>query len=326
MNYNYISNCLNMCDEHINEGGFKITSIVLVSFVLLPSNIKKLIIEDYKLVRKIIDFYYNDFLYRSNKYNKLEDALSSIKFIINKTNDKKTNIIRFNDELFPWLLETEFFNNIYENNCPNIVDPNAKPKPDPNSDPNSDPKSNSSTFTPELSWTRPNQKESIEISLKNNFLSGIDLHATGGGKTFIILAKAYYYNQLFNKNILLICEKKYILCNEFANLELINKNIIDTQKINIINVTTDSKNKHFYEKITGTNNLIIVNRSAISHANRYKQINKTHNIGLILIDECHSSSANKTFEILEYFKSLNANIIGFSATPIRGNKLSKYAK
>jgi superfamily II DNA or RNA helicase len=181
------------------------------------------------------------------------------------------------------------------------------------------------TFTPNLSWCRPNQELSIKKSLDNNFMSGIDLHATGGGKTFIILAKAYYYNKIFNKNIVLLCEKKYILNNEFANLSLINKDIIDIDKMNIINLSV-TQDKNFYNKIKGNNNLIICNRSYMSSNSRYRQLNESHNIGLILIDECHSSSATVTFEILEYFKSLNCELIGFSATPIRNNNLSKYIK
>jgi superfamily II DNA or RNA helicase len=180
-------------------------------------------------------------------------------------------------------------------------------------------------FFPNLSWCRPNQKQSIEKSLNDQFSSGIDLHATGGGKTFIILAKAYYYNQIYNKNVIILCERKYILLNEFSNIHKVSKNIIDTDKINIINLSVNPCKK-FYKKIIGTNNLIIINRSFISYNEKFKKLNDQHNVGLVLIDECHSSSASKTFEILKYFKDINCKLIGFSATPIRGNKISSSVK
>ncbi len=287
MNYEYIKKCFDACDEHINEGGGKITSPILAPYDI-PNNIKQLIKDDYKLVKKIVEYHY-----------KLSSYKTEVTFIQNKTNDKKTKVIEYNEIIEPWL-KTVFVN---------------KPKKVVEEPTN---------FIPNLDWCRPNQKESIKTSLNNKFISGIDLHATGGGKTFTILAKAYYYNQIYNKNVLLICERKYILNNEFANLSNVSKDIIDINKINIINVTTDDKHKYFYEKMQGTNNFVIVNRSAISQNDRFKQINKLHNFGLILIDECHSSSATKTFEILEYFKSLDCSLIGFSATPIRGSKIKKY--
>jgi hypothetical protein len=36
MIYNYITNCFDTCEEHLNEGGGKITKIVLSSFILIP--------------------------------------------------------------------------------------------------------------------------------------------------------------------------------------------------------------------------------------------------------------------------------------------------
>lgn len=53
MNYEYITNCLNICEDHLNEGGGKITSIVLRDFTQIPDAIKELIKKDYKTVKKI---------------------------------------------------------------------------------------------------------------------------------------------------------------------------------------------------------------------------------------------------------------------------------
>jgi superfamily II DNA or RNA helicase len=270
-----------------------------------PLDISILIIENKKLFLKIIDRFRKIIIESVENNFSFKKTLKIINklLIIELDTEKKKLYNRFQTIIKDYLTEKEWFINIYNN---------IKP-----------PTEDLLLFQPNLLWCRPNQKISIETSLKNNFESGIDLHATGGGKTYTILAKAFYYNQLFNKNVILMCEKKYILNNEFANLNLIDKNIIDINKINIINLSTNP-NKNFYEKIEGTNNLIIVNRSYISHNYRFKLFTKNHNIGLILVDECHSSSANKTFEILEYFKSLHCNIIGFSATPIRNTKLNKY--
>jgi hypothetical protein len=53
MIYDYITNCFDICNEHLNEGGGKITKIVLSSFILIPEQIKELIKQNYKLVKKI---------------------------------------------------------------------------------------------------------------------------------------------------------------------------------------------------------------------------------------------------------------------------------
>jgi hypothetical protein len=162
------------------------------------------------------------------------------------------------------------------------------------------------------------------MSLKNNFTSGIDLQCTGAGKTYIILSKAHYFSQINNQNVLLFCERKYILENEFSPNKEIDKRIFDNLKTNIINLVTDP-DKKFYKNIKGNNNLIIVNRAFLSSNNRYKKITKKLNIGLVLVDECQSSAAQKTFEILEYLKSLNTKLIGFSASPIVKKRFGNYS-
>lgn len=295
MNYQEISKCLAQCDEHINEGGGKITSVVLAGFNL-PDNIKNFIKQDYKTVKKIVDFYYQDFSIKSAGRSN-----TNIDFITNKTNNKKTKIIEFNNEIFCWLKSINFFDN------------NQKIS-----------QQDKSVFIYDLTWCRKNQKISIEKSIENNFISGIDLQCTGAGKTYIILSKAHYFSQINNQNVLLFCERKYILENEFSPNKEIDKRIFDKSKTNIINLVTDS-DKKFYKNIKGNNNLIIVNRAFLSSNNRYQKITKDLNIGLILVDECQSSTAQKTFEILEYLKSLNTKLIGFSASPIVKKRFGNYS-
>ena len=62
-----------------------------------------------------------------------------------------------------------------------------------------------------LDWTRHNQKISIERSIEQSFISGIDFQATGAGKTYIMFAKAYIYGYKYRKNVMIICERIDIL-------------------------------------------------------------------------------------------------------------------
>jgi len=268
----------------------------------IPSHIQTLLCTDHLFFQKIIEHYEKKFIKYYTDGKPFEECLEKLskKVLDNPDSDINKKYIDFDKEIFPWLIESNFFKNIP---VPDIIVP----------------------IIPDFSWCRPNQKLSMIKSLENDFESAIDLHATGGGKTYLILAKAYYFNQIYNKNVILLCEKKYILSSEFLDFSNLPHGIIDISKINIINLTINP-DKYFYDKIKGNNNLIIVNRSYISSKNRFQNINGKHNIGLVLIDECHSSSAYKTFEILNYFKSLTCNLIGFSATPVRGNKYSSYVQ
>lgn len=94
MIYDDINKCFNMCEDHLNEGGGKITSVVLRDFNI-PDTIKNLIKEDYKTVRKIIDFYYEDFRLKVNNSVDLIDAISKLEFIKIKSNSAKTKFIDY---------------------------------------------------------------------------------------------------------------------------------------------------------------------------------------------------------------------------------------
>lgn len=158
-----------------------------------PLDISILIIENKKLFLKIIDRFRKIIIESVENNFSFKKTLKIINklLIIELDTEKKKLYNRFQTIIKDYLTEKEWFINIY-----NSIKP---------------PTEDLLLFQPNLLWCRPNQKISIETSLKNNFESGIDLHATGGGKTYTILAKAFYYNQLFNKNVILMCEKKYIL-------------------------------------------------------------------------------------------------------------------
>ena len=316
MNYKYITNCLNACEEHLNEGGGKITNIVLSSFTI-PENIKALIKENYKLVKKIIEFYYNDFSYKSSKSRKFEDAIAQIEFIIKKTNDKKTQVIEYNDILFPWLLTTEFFNNIYENNSPNIIDPlEIKPL----------------NLTDEIVF-RENQIEAFERLEKNGLETGIHCQATGCGKTYIILKYIDYANRnIKNTKIILFTERVSILSDLFSftkgilepDIKKLNqwkdKKLADLTKFNIINRVTN-KNKQWHDEFKKSKKptLLVINRAFLTLGKKYNIFN-ANDLHLILHDECHNTTSLQCHEFLTKARSLDIKIVGFSATPLRSGK------
>ena len=56
---------------------------------------------------------------------------------------------------------------------------------------------------------RKNQKEAIELSIENDFESGVHFHATGTGKSWIAMNIINEYNKRYpNNNIIWLCEKK----------------------------------------------------------------------------------------------------------------------
>lgn len=169
-----------------------------------------------------------------------------------------------------------------------------------------------------------NQKKAINISLTNNFKSGIHFHATGTGKSYIALQLLLEYNERNkNSNILWLCEQKSILSEQF-DIENINKKgfkkIYD--KFTIINLA-NSKKRKWYEYIDNLDNelplLLIINRSYLVSNKNYEKIRTSFN--LIIHDECHSIKNKTTQEFYNYMLGLyNISCIGFSATPYLENK------
>ena len=63
---------------------------------------------------------------------------------------------------------------------------------------------------------RENQINAIDISIKNDFQSGVHFHATGTGKSWIALQLILEYNKKYPKNnIVWLCEQKSILIEQF---------------------------------------------------------------------------------------------------------------
>lgn len=319
MLYNEFCNCIRMCEEHINEGGGKITNMVLLTFNI-PQNIKDLIKLNYKLVKKIVDFYYEDFTIKSNNYETLEEALNSIEFIKNKTSLKKTQVIEFNNEILPWLKSIQFFNNIYENCCPNIIDPTEI-----------EPIEEIESFIP-----RDNQREAFNILDVYGITTGIHCQATGCGKTYIIIKYIdYICNHKINPKVILFTERVNILSDLFSftrgKLEpdlgklqyWKNLGVGDLTEYNIINRVTN-KNKDWDTLMVNSTKptLLVINRAFLTLGKKYK-VFKNNDLDLVLHDECHNTTSVQCHEFLLKCKSLNIPIVGFSATPLRTGKYDK---
>ena len=65
---------------------------------------------------------------------------------------------------------------------------------------------------------RTNQKKAVDISINNNFDSGVHFHATGTGKSLIAFTILDEFNKRNpNKNVLWLCEQKNILFQQFTS-------------------------------------------------------------------------------------------------------------
>jgi superfamily II DNA or RNA helicase len=319
MIYQEITECFKACREHLEEGGGKITSIVLKNFNI-PDTVKNLIKEDYKIVNKLVDFYYEDFKLKATNSSDLPEALEQIEFIKAKSNDKKTKLIEYNEIVLPWLKSGEFFINIFEQNCPDIVNP-EEIKPINTID----------KFNP-----RENQKEAFDRLEKNGLETGIHCQATGCGKSFIIIRYIdYAFRTITNPKIILFTERVNILSDLFsfkkgkveADMDKLkywkNLGVGDLTKYNIINRVTIKKkdwDKQLIESKGPT--LLVINRAFLTLGKKYKDFKKEH-LNLILHDECHNTSSSQCHEFLLKCKSIGVPIVGFSATPLRTGKDDK---
>jgi len=168
---------------------------------------------------------------------------------------------------------------------------------------------------------RTNQKNAVEISLENNFKSGVHFHATGTGKSWIAMNIIAKYNEINNEhNIMWICERKSILIEQFESKNIKDRNFSNIiKKFNILNFSK-IKIKDWYNSVNTSiywNKpvLLIINRAFLVSSEKYKKINIP--IHLIIHDECHTIINKTTKEFYNYILNLNTipKCIGFSATP-----------
>lgn len=165
---------------------------------------------------------------------------------------------------------------------------------------------------------RNNQIDAINISIANNFESGVHYHATGTGKSWIAMKILENYNLKYNNhNIMWICEKKNILIEQFDNIRLKERNFnYILEKFNIYNYVEKKDSKWYNEfKSSSKPILLIINRAYLTSFNKYEKISLSFN--LIIHDECHSIINNSTQKFYNFMLNQNNNIkcIGFTATP-----------
>jgi superfamily II DNA or RNA helicase len=189
---------------------------------------------------------------------------------------------------------------------------------------------------PDWNGWRPNQQDVIDKLKKNGFITGIHCHATGTGKSFLILKHCQeFVDQNKKGDIIIITERVNILVDLFLvknedNTYVINQenkkmwkenDILDLDKFKFIEfVTKKNKGTNWVDIVNRENSkpkIIIVNRAFAVSKEKYKDIK---NIGLVIHDECHSASSPTQYKFLSFFKKKSIPLIGFSATPIRQGK------
>ena len=171
---------------------------------------------------------------------------------------------------------------------------------------------------------REHQKNAINESIDNDFQNGVHFHATGTGKSIIILELIKKYNIKYPKNnILWLCETKSILSEQYDKIDLNGYNII-LKNFNILSYYND-KQKDWYNSVNTsqfwsnylTNQkpyLLIINRAFLTNNKNYEKIK--NKISFIIHDECHTIKNKTTQEFYKYIlKKNNPKCIGLSATP-----------
>lgn len=183
---------------------------------------------------------------------------------------------------------------------------------------------------------RENQRTAIQISIDNDFQSGIHYHATGTGKSWIAMKVVEAYHKRYPKsNILWICERKDILQQQFSRETIKSRGFSSIMNgYNVLDFTQNKSSK-WYDSLNaagfwGMPFLCIINRCFLTSKRKYRKIQKK--IGLVIHDECHSIENKTTQEFYNWLLETNnvmARVIGFSATPEQiaplDNILSKYS-
>ena len=276
----------------------------------LPDYINKLLLQNNNLVRRYITYIYKSI------DNFIKNGKDNIN-IIRQLNKKSERLGELYKIILNWLLESDFINNIIENNDFNIISPNDIPEPS----------NQLEVFNPRI-----NQKEAFDRLERYGLETGIHCQATGCGKSFIILRYIDYCIKKYGTDckIVLFTERVNILADLFnfkgrgdgVNKENIkywkSKGIADLSKIKIINRVTIKKND-WINKINESKKaiLIVINRAYLTLRKQYKNIN---NLSLILHDECHNTTSVQCHAFLLNQKKKNIPIVGFSATPLRTGK------
>lgn len=168
---------------------------------------------------------------------------------------------------------------------------------------------------------RKHQQAAIDLSIRNNFSSGIHSHATGTGKSIIGLELVLNYNTKYPENhVLWFCEQKACLTQLFNYEALKHKQQEEiTKRFNIFNFS-EKKTNQWVELVNNTHSrkpmFIIINRAFLVSKKRYENLSII--ISLIIHDECHTAFTNTTKAFYDWLYTTNnaeVKCIGLSATP-----------
>src|SRR5437868_3010446 len=110
--YEDIKNNMTLFEQTYNE--FKKIPDPMFKMCGYPDFINILIKEDLSYVGKLVDLYYNTAKMQLDIGVSMDDVLKSPNFIKFNTNDKKDKYLRFSKDVIKWLLEADFFTDIYE--------------------------------------------------------------------------------------------------------------------------------------------------------------------------------------------------------------------
>lgn len=167
-----------------------------------------------------------------------------------------------------------------------------------------------------------NQRDAIQKTIRNDFLSGVHAHATGTGKSWIALQVLLEFSARYPAaNVLWLCEQKNILQEQFDVAVIKAKGFAEIRRRFMILDFSNRKSSAWTEEIQMATIwrkplLVIINRAFLVSLRRYLGL-KVH-FGLIIHDECHSIVNNTTREFYNWAlaKWTSVSCIGFSATPV----------
>lgn len=206
-------------------------------------------------------------------------------------------------------------------------------------------KDNDENIPNKFKWNQ-NQISGWTSAINNNFASGIHSQATGTGKSLMALKIIWEYHKRNPKNnIMWLCERKdipqklffkitndsEILFNEKNFIFWKKHDIIDMHKFTIKEYVYEKNDPKWMDKLDALKSnkplFIIINRAYLTSGSnyddcKYKYEELQKNIPkFVILDECHSAMANRTYTLLLYIKhNWGANIQGLSATPYRKGK------
>ncbi len=166
-----------------------------------------------------------------------------------------------------------------------------------------------------------NQTHAVQISLQNDFASGIHCHATGTGKSWIALQLALEFQRAYpQSNILWICEQKSILLEQFNRAVIKEKGFAELYKRFMVNDYSSEKPSHWPSRVNSATVwrkplLVVINRAFLTTGTKYKSLQAPFH--LIIHDECHSIQNTTTQAFYEHALTTwpSVRCIGFSATP-----------